>query len=284
MQEPTQPPQGGKQTPPASLHIINIIHEESELVLPFIHALGLVYASKGEIEVVDVRRGGRNNDSVSIRQVLEKWGALPPGSAREDVGKLGIRVKKIIKEGNFKKEVGKRLSKGYHDICVIGVRKHRGLGRFFGQDLNDFLIQSFRQTTLYIPSDTKSFIEESTGAIRLKKILVPVSVDPPPDSSFHTLQKIARLIPQQPPEVIGLHVGEIFPYISPALLEGLPWREIICAEDVVRSIIAVAGKEAADLIVMTTNGRSTFSEKFIGSITEQVLAGAPCPVLAVASV
>ncbi len=42
-----------------------------------------------------------------------------------------------------------------------------------------------------------------------------------------------------------------------------------------------AKKESADLIVMSSHGRSGLSRVLMGSVTEQVLRKAPCPVLVV---
>lgn len=47
------------------------------------------------------------------------------------------------------------------------------------------------------------------------------------------------------------------------------------------AIIDLAVTTRADLIVMTTHGRSGLSKWIIGSITERVLQDAPCPVMAV---
>ncbi len=86
-------------------------------------------------------------------------------------------------------------------------------------------------------------------------------------------------------EVVGIHAGDIFPYVSPSALEGLSYREtMVDAEDSVAHAIALAAfQEKADLIVMSTNGRDTISQRIMGSVTEQVLRKAPCPVLAVAA-
>jgi nucleotide-binding universal stress UspA family protein len=46
-------------------------------------------------------------------------------------------------------------------------------------------------------------------------------------------------------------------------------------------IVDAAVAEAADLIVMSTHGRTGFAHMLIGSVTERVLRRAPCPVLAV---
>lgn len=264
------------------LNIIHPIHEQSGLLLPFMYALCLVYASKGELEVVDVRRKSKKQESVSIRKVYEQWGILPRGSKREDVGKLDIRVKKIIKEGASKKEIGKRLRRRFHDICVIGLMRQKGIGGLFGRDLCEYLVQYFRQTTLYIPSGAKPFLDEESGKVTLKNIIMPVAENPSPEPSFQMLQRILRAFPDQSPQVHGIHIGEIFPYISASSLEGVAWKEILMHEWVSQSVVSVACKEDADLIIMSTNGRDTLSQKIVGSITEQVLRDTPCPVLAVA--
>jgi nucleotide-binding universal stress UspA family protein len=46
-------------------------------------------------------------------------------------------------------------------------------------------------------------------------------------------------------------------------------------------IVNLAAKEKVDMIVMGTNGRSGFSRLLMGSITEQVIRRAPCPVLTI---
>lgn len=47
------------------------------------------------------------------------------------------------------------------------------------------------------------------------------------------------------------------------------------------AIVAEAEREAADLIVMGTHGRTGFERLALGSIAEDVLRHAPCPVLVV---
>ena len=284
MQDPSDMRTDNGNTVEEPLNIIHPIHEQSELLLPFIHALSLVYASKGELEVIDVRKKSQKHENVSIRKALEQWGALPCGSKREDVGKLGIKIKKIIKEGGSKKEIGKRLRRHFHDICVIGLKRQKSIGGLFGQDLAEYLVQYFRQTTLYIPSGVKPFVNENTGSISLKNVIMPVAEDPSPEPSFKILQRMLQIFPDQSPQVHGIHIGEIFPYISAASLEGLSWKEVLMPEGIHQSIISVARQEDADLIIMSTNGRDTLSQKIVGSVTEQVLRDTPCPVLAVAVV
>jgi len=51
--------------------------------------------------------------------------------------------------------------------------------------------------------------------------------------------------------------------------------------DPVREILRVAGEIYADLIVMGTHGRTGLPRLLMGSVAEQVLREAPCPVLTV---
>ena len=48
-----------------------------------------------------------------------------------------------------------------------------------------------------------------------------------------------------------------------------------------RNIVEVAEKENVDLIVMSTHGRTGIDHVILGSVTEKVVARAPCPVLVV---
>ncbi len=58
-------------------------------------------------------------------------------------------------------------------------------------------------------------------------------------------------------------------------------RTLVIEGDVAGCIVDTAAAESVDLIVMTTHGYSGFTRWMLGSITERVLRGAPCPVLVV---
>jgi universal stress protein A len=49
------------------------------------------------------------------------------------------------------------------------------------------------------------------------------------------------------------------------------------------SIVETAEREAVDVIIMSTHGRTGLSHILLGSVTEKVVARAPCPVLVIPS-
>jgi nucleotide-binding universal stress UspA family protein len=58
-------------------------------------------------------------------------------------------------------------------------------------------------------------------------------------------------------------------------------HELVLGSDAVTEILRVAGETPCDLIVMGTHGRTGLRRALLGSVAEQVMRRAPCPVLTV---
>jgi universal stress protein A len=58
-------------------------------------------------------------------------------------------------------------------------------------------------------------------------------------------------------------------------------RKVVDAGQAYGTIVDCAENERIDLIVMSSHGRSGLSRMLIGSVTDKVLRGAPCPILVV---
>lgn len=62
---------------------------------------------------------------------------------------------------------------------------------------------------------------------------------------------------------------------------GLKMRQMVVGGQPFGAIVDCAEAERVDLIVMSSHGRSGLSRMLIGSVTDKILRGAPCPVLVV---
>jgi nucleotide-binding universal stress UspA family protein len=60
---------------------------------------------------------------------------------------------------------------------------------------------------------------------------------------------------------------------------GIKHRTLIGSGVASKEVTEAAAKLKADLIVMTTHGRTGVSHLLLGSVAEKVVRGAPCPVL-----
>ncbi len=63
--------------------------------------------------------------------------------------------------------------------------------------------------------------------------------------------------------------------------DDLKIREVVLSGQAYAAIVDCAEREHADLIVISSHGRSGLSRMLIGSVTDKLLRGAACPVLVV---
>lgn len=68
-----------------------------------------------------------------------------------------------------------------------------------------------------------------------------------------------------------------------AFLGKVKLQEIVEVGVPYKEIVRKAEEEKADMVVMSTHGRTGLEHLMLGSVTEKVLAHAPCPVLSIPS-
>ena len=149
-----------------------------------------------------------------------------------------------------------------------------------------------------------------------KKILVPIDFS---EVSFGVLQAGVDIGRKWDAEVMALHVAResdhipqgvpsvpAYPYASLAMSPLAKFREdarsrleaqletmlkqagagprgrfLVLWGAPARDIVQMAGSENFDLIVMATHGRRGLNRMFLGSVTEEVIRRAPCPVFSI---
>lgn len=78
------------------------------------------------------------------------------------------------------------------------------------------------------------------------------------------------------------HVDERLHEVHASRLQSYPKCDLVpVIGDPAEEITALAKSRAADLIIMSTHGRSGLSHLVMGSVAEQILRHAPCPVFIV---
>lgn len=139
--------------------------------------------------------------------------------------------------------------------------------------------------TLFVPADAKrEMVALQDGDLKLNSIIVPIDRQPDCTAALEFARRAAEVIgdEEQKVPITLLHVGESRPSV-PALQEGpkWTWRTENRQGEIVAEILAAADRHVADLIVMATAGHDSVLDVLRGSVTEQVLRQAPCPLLAV---
>ncbi len=89
-------------------------------------------------------------------------------------------------------------------------------------------------------------------------------------------EPITWLSHQQEQLVLAVHA-----FVAPQVACGLPVEARIAQGDPVHTILDHAGALPADLLVIGSHGRSGLSRVVLGSVAEEVIARASCPVLTI---
>jgi nucleotide-binding universal stress UspA family protein len=118
------------------------------------------------------------------------------------------------------------------------------------------------------------------GVIRLRRILLPVDHQPDSREALMRAVRAAEEFREETVEIELMHAnGGDLPRLPRPENPACTWKELRCPGEPVKAIIEAAQK--ADLIIVATEGRHGVFDAFRGSVTERVVRGAPCPVLAV---
>jgi universal stress protein A len=131
-------------------------------------------------------------------------------------------------------------------------------------------------------------------------ILVPTDFSPMSDAALHYATKMAltlgaRLYLMHVPGKTGEHFEASFPvgqfetaaskrllsFLTKDELERLRPEYVLRVGTPTEEVVRYADVCDADLIIMGTHGRSGIAHALLGSVAEQVVRNAPCPVLLV---
>ncbi len=126
-----------------------------------------------------------------------------------------------------------------------------------------------------LPADTQTDVHYVTGA--------PV---PGPEGSFDVIAggRVGGSAPVAQPEIVRRDRGaEAQTQLRDLIANAFkgPWEVEVAMGHPADTIVRVAQERAADLIVMSTHGRTGLQHVLLGSVTEKVVRLAPCPVLTV---
>jgi nucleotide-binding universal stress UspA family protein len=257
--------------------------------IAFAHSLKLALAFQAELRLLHVSaesHHGRGYDFPSLREILANWKMLPKESHRRSVEQLGIEVDKVVvHSSNVVTAVTNFIAKHPASLIVLAAHRTENQQSWFGHSRAEPIARNAATATLFISDDVKGFVSLDDGSVSLKKVLMPIALEPSPQSAIRFVESIGKTLHCEDFRIHGLHVG------NAGTLPSLPhdpesrFEIDIQSNDsnIVDAILERSDEIAADLIVMPTRGHHGFLDLLRGSTTEQVLRHAKCPVLAITS-
>jgi nucleotide-binding universal stress UspA family protein len=249
----------------------------------FVHALKIALAAGTKLTMlhVEASRSAEWQDFPGVRETLERWGLIPKGSPKSEVGQLGIKVAKVLR---LSKDPVKTCLVFLHenptDLIVLAVHQHEGRMRWLRKSVGEPIARKAGQMTLFIPHGVEGFVSRQDGSISLRNILIPVTIRPRPQPSVEAATRLIRNLQLPAGTVTLLHVGSAAEMPSPQLPKDTDWTWNCVAKvgEPADTILRTATELPADLIIMTTDGPEGFLDALRGTTSERVLRKARCPV------
>jgi nucleotide-binding universal stress UspA family protein len=258
------------------------LSEASERAFHHALAIALRLGSRFTLLHAASRRGSEGSFP-GVRDTLASWesaGSLEPvadAPPRPRVHKLKMSGKDPVEA------VRSYITRNPVDLLVAATEGRSGIARLLRPSTAQRMARDTRLPTLFVPSEGRTFVDGATGEITLRRILLPVDPDTDPRPAMFRAARSAALLRDPNLEITLLHVTD---GVAPRMQEApqLPYCRWIVMErpgQVVEQILATAEELEADAIYMATTWSKGGFGRAEGDVTERVVTGAACPVMAV---
>jgi nucleotide-binding universal stress UspA family protein len=248
----------------------------------FAHALRIVVAARSKLQAlhVDQPEGSADGGFPHVKRMLMQWRLLQEDDSPAAVfTRLGVLWQNVtLDRQDPAPGIVRFLDENFCDLVVLATHGREGLDRWLNGSVASAVFQQSSIPTLFVPRGARGFVDQVSGEIRLRRVLVPIDHAPTPARAIETARSFAMLLTGAEAAMQLLHVGRI----APAVRNAAGATPITLRYgNTVQTILAAAIEYDADLICMPTAGRQGIVDALRGSITERVIRQAPCPVLAV---
>lgn len=200
----------------------------------------------------------------------------------------GARVQTVLRVGDPAKVILDVATREKADLIAMTTHGRTGLSRWAFGSVAEKVIRAGRVPVLAIRSFTPEGQPAPAEELTLKKILIPVA---DADLSLDVVDPAIELGRLFGSAVTLLHVCEgaactvPVPQMTKAYERfreaGLEAGPLMKQGDAAVQILDACRETGADLIAMTTHGRTGLSRWMLGSVTEKVLRASPVPLLIV---
>ncbi len=239
--------------------------------------------------------GGRQLDILNVTPDDERpsWEGQPTieswlgrwGRAEGSLGRVVVNVHSR-KATSAAEGILRELQELEFDLVVMSTRGHGGLDRLAKGSVSEVVATRSGHPCLLLPQKaSRTLVDAATGHARLQHVVLPVGGDLDQGAALAALRSLAANLGVQRLHVQIVHVGHEGTVPKLDLSDYADWsfdtRLMQSRVGPTGPIVAAAQELRADLIVMATRGRDSLFDLVVGSRTERVVHGAPCPVLAV---
>ena len=252
----------------------------------FAHALRVAMAAKSKLYVLHVLQDdpgeGWESPDGRLRRLLVQWHLLHENDPSGEIDtKLGLQIENVMfrRRQSPKDEIAHFLNQHACDLVVLAAHGRDRPSHWLEGSIAETVFKRSAVPTLFVPHGARGFVDQASGNVRLRRVLVPVDHSPLPYRAIEAARSFPHLLTGVDITMQLLHVGGTAPAIHDA-------KNPITIRygNVVQTILDATIEYDVDFICMPTAGHHGILDALRGSTTERVLRHAPCPLLAISAV
>jgi nucleotide-binding universal stress UspA family protein len=188
----------------------------------FAHALRIALAAKSKLYLLHVGTGHESWWSFPhVRHALALWKLMTddvtekhPQAAIE--AKLGIRVVKVsLDRQDPVRGILGFLGRHPTELIVLATHGRDGLPRWLHGSVAEVVSRRAIKPTLFVAPGARGFVDQPTGQLRLRRVLVPIDHAPAPSASLNAIAEFIQWLAGDDLAVHLLHVGTLAPVCAP---------------------------------------------------------------------
>ncbi|MDA1258620.1 MAG: universal stress protein [Chloroflexi bacterium] len=216
-----------------------------------------------------------------------------------------VEVTFNVVSGNPEDEIVAQAIATEADLIAMATHRASPIARGVLGSIADRVVRSSPVSVLLLrPGNGRSSV---TAPQPIKNVIVPLDASPTSEMALDTAMAIALATDARlhlMTATVGTYIhgprtgapfGHLYtggqmradareylkPFVEEALDEGIEADAIAVSSSPARAIIRAAHEEPGTIVVMATHGLRGFQRWVLGSVTDQVIRGAECPVLIV---
>jgi nucleotide-binding universal stress UspA family protein len=202
-----------------------------------------------------------------------------PADTSELAARWGRRIEHELHRVDLEEDVSDSLLEPLQrlrpDLVVVGTHARHRFAAWLHDSVGEAIARNLHVPVLVVPNQSRGFVDPHSGAVDLRRVIVPAGNAGDARKAVAAAQLLAR-IAESLVELEIVHAGPVDPDLERL---GLAVQRIDGSlED---AIVAAARARDACLIVMATRGHDAVGDVLRGSHTERVIREARCPVLSV---
>jgi len=238
----------------------------------FVHAVALAAQSGARLTSVHACAAGAPHvDLPHARTLLSRWGLTEDHVPH-------ARVQHACCD-SVDETLLDALTRLEPDLLVASTHARNGLARFVFGSVAEGVARNLHTPTLLLPLGGPQLADASTGALRLARILLPVSNARDAQAAVDAAVAFARLSRSDGVELALLHVEDGSPAPELQVPAGFRVQRRGAAAPIDHAIVQAAEALQPDLVVMVTHGHDAAADVVLASHTERVLHSCRRPLL-----